>query len=205
MKYRVQLFAAAAVLVPFGVAVAEYAEGSEPAARPPAAVQELVQVANKVTRSMSAAREQLGNAAAAAKKKGDVMLLTCLLDKLQTVQKLQAKVRAPLAELAHASDPANAQRPFVVVTVIGQKVALTLQEAAGCVDSKNQGAEISLENIKPPSRPETDDEFGTDDELGAGFPPVDDFDLLPPPAGRPETETDLDPSTDDPQVASPAK
>ncbi|HMI90800.1 MAG TPA: hypothetical protein VK509_05520 [Polyangiales bacterium] len=205
MKFRVEWLAAAAVLLPFGVAVADYATGGEPAAEAPRAMQELLQIANKVTRSIAAAREQLSAAAAAAKKKEDVLLQTCLLDKLQTVQKLQAKVRAPLAELAHASDPANAQRPFVVVTVIGQKVALTLQEAAGCVDSKNQGAEISLENIKPPSRPETDDEFGTDDELGAGFPPVDDFDLLPPPAGRPETETDLDPSTDDPQVASPAK
>jgi len=203
MKYRVQLFAAAAVLLPFGVAVAEYVEGSGPAAKPPAAMQELRQVASKVSRSIAGAREQLGNAVAAAKKNGDVMLHTCLLDKLQTVQKLQAKARAPLAELEHASDPAVVQRPFVVVTVIGQKLALTLQEAAGCVGSKSEGAGISLENLAPPSQPETDYDFDTEDNLGV--PPVDDFDVLPPPAALPETETDLDPSIDPPPPASPTK
>jgi hypothetical protein len=199
MKFRVQLFAAAAALLPFGVAVAEYATGGEPAAEPEQAMQELLQTADKVTRSMAKAREQLGAAITAAKKKDDLLLQSCLLDKLQTVQKLQAKAHAPLAELERASDPALAQRPFVIVTVIGQKVALTLQQAAACVDSKNQGPQIALENIAPPTRPEIED------EPSAGFPPVDDFDLLPPPAGRPETETDFDPSTDEPQVASPTK
>jgi hypothetical protein len=205
MKSRVQLLAAAAVLLPIGVAVAEFAGESGQPATPPSAVQELLATADKVQRAIASARKQLSNAAAVAEKDRDVLLRTCLLDKLQTVQRLEAKARGPLGDLQQASDAAVAQRPFVIVTVIGQKVALTLQEAAACVDSKNQGPAITLENIEPPSRPESDYDFGTDDGFGADAPPVDDFDVLPPPStALPETETDFDPSTD-PPVASPTK
>jgi hypothetical protein len=203
MKFRAQWFAAAAVLLPIGVAVAEYAEQTVvPAA--PKAVQEMLQDAEKVTRSIAGARKQLTRAAEVARKDGDELLLSCLLDKLQTVQKLEAMAGQSLGELQRSSDEANAQRPFVVVTVLGQKVTLTLQEAAACVDSKNTNGAVSIESIAPPEAPETDLDFGTD--LGSDVPAVDDFDVLPPPTAPVGTETDFDPSTDmEPPIASPVR
>lgn len=205
MKFRAQWFAAAAVLLPIGVAVAEVAGGNEAAAEEaaPSALQDLRERAEKVARSVAGARQQLGKAAEAAAKDEDLLLRTCLLDKLKTVQKLELRLHESLGELQRTNDEANAQRPFVVVTVIGQKVALTLEEAASCVDSKNEEGAVSIEAIKPPFDSETDNDFGTD--LSGGPPVVDDFDTLPPPLGV-DTETDFDPSTDmEPPVASPMR
>ena len=206
MKFRAQWFAAAVVLLPIGVAVAEVAGESETEATPPASpIQDLLQSAEKVARSVAEAREKLLTAAEVAGKDKDLLLRTCLLDKLKTVQKLQGRVAESMGELQRASDEASAQRPFVVVTVVGQKVALTMEEAAGCVNSKNQEGAVSIEAIEPPSDPaETDFDFGTD-LGGSNVPAVDDFDLLPPPRGV-GTETDIDPSTDmEPPVASPTR
>ena len=205
MKFRAQWFAAAAVLLPIGVAVAEVAGGSEGAAEEaaPSPIQNLRQSAEKVARSVAGARQQIGKAAEAAAKDEDLLLRTCLLDKLKTVQKLELRLHESLAELQRTNDEANAQRPFVVVTVIGQKVALTLEEAASCVDSKNEEGAVSIEAIKPPFDSETDNDFGTD--LSGNPPVVDDFDTLPPPIDI-GTETDFDPSTDmEPPVASPMR
>lgn len=198
MKFRAQWFAAAAVLLPLGVAVAEYAgENEVPAA--PAGVQDMLQVAEKVARSIAGARQQLKRAADVARKDDDQLLLSCLLDKLQSVQKLEAMASQSLGELQRSSDEASAQRPFVVLTVLGQKVTLTMQEAAACVDSKNTNGAVSIQSIAPPSPPETDYGFGSD------LPAVDDFDVLPPPTAV-GTETDFDPSTDmEPPIASPIR
>jgi hypothetical protein len=67
------------------------------------------------------------------------------------------------------------------------------------VDRKNQEGAVSIELIEPPS--DTDYDFGTDP---SNPPAVDDFSTLPPPSGV-ATETDFDPSTDPPPVASPTR
>jgi hypothetical protein len=203
-KLRVQWLAAAAVLLPIGVAVAEVAGEGSTAVTPAGAVQELVQSADKVARKIAQARAQLATAAAAAQKKQDLLLHRCLVDKLETVAKLQAKAAAPLAELQRATDPAPAQRPFVVVTVIGQKVARTMQEAAACVDSQNRGSGVALEDLEPPAAPEPDDDIAGDD-LGTSLDPSTDLDALPLPPRLQPTETDFDPSTDPPPPASPMR
>src|SRR5262245_49090972 len=157
MKWvRAQWFAAAAVLLPIGVAVAEVAGENGIPAQPAQSVQALLDAAQKVTQTIAGARQQLNNATQKAWKDQDLLLHNCLIDKLKNVQKLEAMAGQSIGELRRSPDETNAQRPFVVVTVLGQKVALTMQEAATCVNSKNTNGAVTVETIEPPSAPEND-------------------------------------------------
>jgi hypothetical protein len=208
VKLQARHVLAALVLCPLGAALADYAEQAAPApADLPAEVRELLAVGTKIASNIASAREQLENAAQAARKDDDQLLAACLLDHLDAVTKLEKKVGPQLEALKQAPDASAAQQPFVVLTVLAQRITLAMQEASVCVDSDDE-ASATLDQIAPPIDPgETD--ISADTELDpTALPPIDTL----PPAPQMESETDVSADTElpidmpePPPVASPVR
>jgi hypothetical protein len=143
----------AAAGVPVGIALAEY--GSPIAITDPEATDtaQLVADAEQVMDGLGKARAQLEKAAENARAAEDLLLATCLDSKLEELSDLEGKAVPQFRALREAVSAEIGRVPFVVLTVMGQKASLIVEEAALCVGANDDNPGIDFANIAPPVDP----------------------------------------------------
>jgi hypothetical protein len=131
-------------LMPVGLAVANYADtGSAPRKQQVGQVLELVAQGKGVLDTVVKTRAQLAADVAAARRSNDRLLSTCLESALHELDKLSAKASSRWALLAASQAESSARLSFVVITVIGQKVNLVVQQASRCVGAEQREPELA--------------------------------------------------------------
>jgi hypothetical protein len=182
------MIAAACGAVPMGIALADFGPlgaADDQALQP----SELIAGAERVVQGMGRSRADLEKAAQGARKNQDLLLATCLEDKLGEITELETKAVEQFRALREAASDEAARVPFVVLTVIGQKASLVAEEAGQCVGESDTGAGLAEGGgLQPPvdpnagvGDPPTEPAFPTDGP-GVGLP----VDMPPvPPAATP--------------------
>lgn len=196
VDFRILVGVLGTACVPIGIA---FAEGGLVASAPSPAVDEaaLTQARDMV----EAARKALRQARAlveAGRLEGDMLYVNCVLDKEHQIAALVEQGEQRIVDAQQAADPQTAQVSLAVVSVFAERAAGLLGKAAECVgkdsDDLAQGGSDQQQVIVPtvPSATTTAVPAGT------ASPPA-----APPPRVG-DTITDVDPSTDIPDMPTPA-
>ena len=157
MKVHLPLLVALSGFVPIGIAVAEYAD--TPVAPTVAAddhAEDLLALGEEMVERVAKARAQLAAALERARADQDMLLATCLESKLEEMSRLGGMATSQLASLRNAADAGAARLPYVVITVIGQKASLVIEEAALCVGVDRDESGLHFDDIAPPTDPNAD-------------------------------------------------
>lgn len=183
--------------VPMGIALAE---GELVASAPlPAVDQAALAQARDMVEATRKALKQAHALVDLGRLEGDMLYVNCVADKEQQIAALVEQGEQRIVDAQQATDPQTTQVSLAVVSVFAERAAGLLAKAAECVgkDSDNlaQGGSEQLQVIVPtvPSATTTAVPAPT-----AGPP------AAPPPRSVGDTITDVDPSTDIPDMPTPA-
>lgn len=204
MKFRWQVLAALSIL-PFGAALADYADLSKPAA-PPAAVelsaehQSLIEVAQQSLEHATQSAHELAIAVENARRKQDMLLVTCLGDALDMVRAAQAEAIANLGRMNAAKTVVEARAVSTGVGEVAKDLHEALENAAKCASTDQ------AEDGETTVSVELTDDTTFDSDFGSlpGFPGIN----APPPVVAPPIIDVMEPGTDIPPVpptASPMR
>ena len=210
MKLQLPVLVSLAAMVPIGIAWADHsdAETPVPVMSDPQTAQ-LVALGHKVLDGVSRAGQQLATAIQTAHNDEDLVLATCLEGQLGELQQLRERGSSQMSTLERATTANDARYPYVVITVLGQKATLVVEEASRCVGANEQEVTLAASDLPPPTDPAT----MRDAQFDVGSPsPSSATPAAPPPPFRAATTT-TDFATDDmpmdmlpvPPVASPVR
>lgn len=204
MKFRWQLVAALSIL-PFGAALADYADlakASRPTPPPELTPEHeaLLEVAAHGLSYATQSAHELAVALQGARRDGDMLLATCLNDALETVRAVQTDAIANLSRMQAAKNVIEARAVSASLTEASKELQDALENAARCATSKEANDSQTMVTV------EMDDNgiFDPTDGPSAGFPDVSG----PPPSTTPPTVDVMEPGTDVPMVpptASPMR
>jgi hypothetical protein len=205
MKFRWQLVAALSIL-PFGAALAEYADLTRPAppAPPPertAEHQSLVEVAEHGLTHATQSAHELAVAAESARRAGDMLLLTCLNDALETVRAVQTDAIANVGRMHAAKNVVEAREVSASLAEASKELHEAMENAARCATSEETSDGRAVVTVEMDS----DGVFDPGSNgPGIGFPDIN----APPPVTTPPIIDVMEPGTDIPPVppaASPTR
>jgi hypothetical protein len=203
MKFRWQVLAALSIL-PFGAALADYADLSKPAA-PPAAIersaehQSLLEVAEQSLEHATQSAHELAIAVENARRDQDMLLLTCLNDALDTVRAAQADAIANLGRMNATKTVAEARAVSSSVGDVGKELHEAMENASRCASTDQAQDGKTMVTVEM-------DGTTFDSDFGSlpGFPGLN----APPPVVAPPIIDVMEPGTDMPPVpptASPMR
>lgn len=205
MKFRWQVLAALSIL-PFGAALADYADLSKPAA--PAAQPErsdehyaLISVAEQGLEHATQSAHELAIALQNARREQDMMLVTCLSDALETVRAVHADAIANLGRMTATRTVAEARAVSNDVGDASKELHKAMENAAQCETS--DGTSEDGETLVTVEMTE-----GATLDPGSGGPNGLPTLNVPPPINVPPTIDVMEPGTDLPPVpptASPMR
>jgi hypothetical protein len=205
MKFRWQLVAALSIL-PFGAALADYADLSKPGspAAPPertAEHQSLLEIAEQGLDHATQSAHELAIAVQNARRDGDMLLITCLNDALDTVRAVQTDAIANLGRMNGAKTVVEARAVSASLAEASKELHDAMENAAKCAASdEGQNGETVVSVVV--------DEDGVFDPTTNG-PSIGFPDISPPPVvSQPPTIDVMEPGTDIPMVpptASPMR
>jgi hypothetical protein len=205
MKFRWQLLAALSIL-PFGAALADYADLSRPAPPVPqpertAEHQSLVELAEQGLDHATQSAHELTIAMQNARRDGDMVLVTCLTDALDTVLAVQTDAIASLGRMNATKTAVEARTLSVSLAEASKELHDAMENAARCASSDEARAGQTVVTVEM-------DQDGVSDPSGNG-PSVGLPDISAPPAVNvPPTIDVMEPGTDMPPVpptASPMR
>lgn len=205
MKFRWQLVAALSIL-PFGAALADYADLSKPGspAPPPertAEHQSLVEIAEQGLNHATQSAHELTIAVQNARRDGDMVLVTCLNDALETVRAVQTDAIANLGRMNGAETVVEARTVSASLAEASKELHDAMENAAKCATSDEADDSETVVTV------ETDEDAVFDPTTtgpSIGFPDI----AAPPVVNVPPTIDVMEPGTDMPPVpptASPMR
>ena len=153
MKLPISLILAAAG-VPVGIALAEYGNPAGHAAASSSETAALVADGERLMNGLGKARAQLEKATEDARAAQDMVLATCLAAKLEELADLEGKAVDQFRLLSEAASADTGRVPFVVLTVMGQKGNLIVEEASQCVGFDEENPGLNAANVEPPVDPQ---------------------------------------------------
>jgi len=194
-------------LLPFGAALADYAD---PSATPPAAIvaqrtvehESFVESAHHALKAATRTSRELAVALENARRNQDMLLVTCLNDALETSRTAHADAVALLAKMAATKSAAQARALAGEINRINQLLNSALQNASGCEgdDEEGDGVQVLIDDSESSTLdPATNnpDVFSPTEPPPASVPPV-----------QPPTVDVMEPGTDmpmTPPAASPMR
>ncbi len=196
MQLNVRLMTVIAILtaVPMGIALAEGGLTPKPEAQAGMSSPSLL-AATQIVADAQRARAQVGAMVESARRRGDLLLLTCVMDKQQQLDALVGKAQARLDSMQQSPDPGLLSVGYVVITVVGEKASRLVRDAGQCVGKETASADRAMEiQVTAPAGMPAFEPLPADG-IGSVAPP--------PPGGRPSATT-VDPSTDVPVMPNPA-
>ena len=151
-----------------GDASEEFDLAAEQAAAPQTPAGQL-QAARIIARDGQLLSKRISHALNSARKNSDIILVTCLNDKLTQINAHVHNVEDRLVSLEEAVDPEQATHEYTVIATIGDKLETLEQEAAQCAgqDLYDTGSTRVVTEIDTSMLPFEDN---------PGFPPL----ILPP-------------------------
>ena len=203
MKFRWQVVAALSIL-PFGAALADYADLSKPAA-PSAAIernpehQALLEVAEQSLEHATQSAHELAIAVENARRNQDMLLVTCLNDALDVVRAAQADAIANLGRMNATKTVVEARAVSSSVGDVGKELHEAMENASRCASTEQAEDGETVVTVEM-------DDVTFDSDFGAlpGFPGIN----APPPVVEPPIIDVMEPGTDMPPVpptASPMR
>jgi hypothetical protein len=204
MKFRWQVVAALSIL-PFGAALADYADLSK-APAPAAAIertvehQSLLDVAEQSVEHATQSTRELAIAVENARRAQDMLLVTCLSDALETVRATQADAIANLGRMGATTTVAEARALSANVGEVGKELHAALENAARCKSTAEAEDGETVVSVEVSDDSTLDPGFGP----GPGLPGIN----PPPPVIAPPIIDVMEPGTDMPPVpptASPMR
>lgn len=205
MKFRWQLVAALSIL-PFGAALADYADLSKPGAPAPqpertAEHQSLVEIAEQGLNHATQSAHELAVALQNARRDGDMVLVTCLNDALETVRAVQTDAIANLGRMSGTKTVVEARAVSASLADASKELHEAMENAAKCATSDEAVDGETVVSVEM-------DEGGAFDPTtngpSIGFPDIS----SPPVVNVPPTIDVMEPGTDMPPVpptASPMR
>ena len=205
MKFRWQVLAALSIL-PFGAALADYADLSKPV--PPATAPErsvehqaLVDVAQQGLEHATQGAHELAIALQNARRDGDMLLVTCLTDAHDAVRAVQTTAIANLGRMNATQTVVEARAIASSVGDASKELHDALENAARCATSEEATDGKTVVTVEMTE--------GATFDQGANGPSVGFPDVpAPPPVNVPPTIDVMEPGTDMPMVpptASPMR
>jgi hypothetical protein len=205
MKFRWQLLAALSIL-PFGAALADYADLSKPASPAPQVErtvehESLIEIAQQGLDHATQSAHELSIALQNARRDGDMVLVTCLNDALETVRAVETDAIANLGRMNGTKTVVEARALSASLAAASKELHEAMENAAKCATSDGtEGSEtvVSFEI-------DGDSVFDpTTNGPSIGLPDIG----TPPAASQPPTIDVMEPGTDMPMVpptASPMR
>jgi hypothetical protein len=205
MKFRWRLVAALSIL-PFGAALADYADLSKPSSPSPqpertAEHQSLVEVAEHGVNHATQSAHELAIAMQNARRDGDIVLVTCLNDALETVRAVQTDAIANLGRMNGAKNVVEARAVSASLADASKELHDAMENAAKCATSDEAEGSETVVSVEM-------DEDGVFDPItngpSVGLPDIN----VPPVVNVPPTIDVMEPGTDMPPVpptASPMR
>ncbi len=151
VRFHVPVLVSLSAVIPM-MAAADRADTGVPSTPAQAETAALLASGRAALDGIAKAQLQLSTVMASAQRKDDRLLATCLRDKLDQVGRLRNKAEAQLQTLAKSPSEDAAHEPFVVITVVAQKVGAVVAEASRCVGAGEPDS-TSVDAIEPPTDP----------------------------------------------------